>query len=474
MRARRLSLALAAVLTLAATAPASGAVQLEEIGDFDQPLFVAAPPGDASRVLVVEQGGDVRLVKDGSVVDRPFLAVENVRNNGEQGLLSIAFHPNYASNGRLYAFYNRSDLCSASGCDIEIAEFRRESDPDRISASTRRVVLRIAHRDHANHNGGGLQFGPDGLLYISTGDGGGGGDPEGNAQDRDSLLGKLLRIDPREAKIRKRKKKKRVPYTVPSSNPFVGRSGANEVWAYGLRNPFRFSFDHRTGDLWLGDVGQGRREEVDFLPSGEGAGANFGWNVCEGNLQFNTTDPCTQPPSNYEPPIFDYGTHVGGTCAVTGGYVSRDRQVTELLGKYVFSDYCNGALLSLTRSGSSVTFAAVGPQIGQFGPGGFGEDALCRLYVADLSGPVYRIESDDPSGSPGCDGGSTAQVESRSDERERDRDDGSRTEEPAPAPVPDEGEPGEEGSEGGDPGEGEGGGAEGEGSEPEADARPEG
>jgi hypothetical protein len=197
---------------------------------------------------------------------------------------------------------------------------------------------------------------------------------------------------------------------VPSGNPFVGSDGADEIWARGLRNPYRFSFDHRTGDLWLGDVGQSKREEVDFLAAGQGAGSNFGWNLCEGDLQYPTDNPCTAPPPAYVAPLFVY-SHGGGACSVTGGYVSRDARTQETLGKYVFSDFCTGNLIAADRSGGSVAFTALGRNVSQ--TSSFGEDADCRLYVASLSGPVYRIESDDPSGSSGCDGGSTSRRKRR-------------------------------------------------------------
>jgi glucose/arabinose dehydrogenase len=393
---------LAAVGASVCASTAGAAVQLDKIGDFSQPVFITSPPGNSNRLLVVEQGGSVRLVKDGTLVDRPFLTVKHVLDNGEQGLLSIAFHPDYADNGLLYVYYVRDDKCSGSNCDIEIAEYRRKSNADRINAKTYRRVLQIPHRDHANHNGGQLQFGPDGFLYAGTGDGGGSGNPEGTAQNVNSLLGKLLRINPRASS--------RKAYTVPNGNPFVGSDGADEVWAYGLRNPFRFSFDHRTGDLWIGDVGQGKREEIDFLASGQGAGSNFGWNVCEGDLQYPSDNPCSAPPPGYVAPLVAY-PHSGGACAVTGGYVSRDRTASETLGKYVLADFCAGNLVALTRTGGSVAVESLGLNVPQ--TSSFGEDADCRLYVASLGGPVYRIESDNPSGSPGCDGGATSRRKRR-------------------------------------------------------------
>jgi glucose/arabinose dehydrogenase len=389
MRLRLLG-ALVLTIGLAVPAPAHGAIRLQRIGSFNKPTFVTAPPGDEHRLLVVEQRGTIRLIKDGVLASKPFLKVAHVKSGGEQGLLSMAFDPGYASNGRLYVYYVRGDQCSGGNCDIEIDEFRRSAtNPDKASSTTRRQVIRIAHRKYANHNGGQLQFGPDGFLYAGTGDGGGGGDPDGNGQDVDVLLGKLLRIDPPSSGGK--------PYTVPSSNPFVDQPGADEVWAYGLRNPWRFSFDRATGDLVIADVGQGKREEIDFQGSGHGAGANYGWNVCEGDLAYPTDAPCTSPPANYAAPKLVYD-HSNGACSITGGYVSRDHSVPETFGKYLYGDLCTGQLRSVTLPGASDD-SSLGETVQS--PSSFGEDAQCRLYAVSHDGPVYRIESDDP-GSAGC------------------------------------------------------------------------
>jgi glucose/arabinose dehydrogenase len=389
---------LAAVIAALALLPAGSAdadVTLTRIGGFNEPTYVTAPPGDTTRLLVVEKGGRVRLIKNGVLQSKPFLKVPHVRNEGEKGLLSIAFDPNYASNGLVYAYYNRDDLCkNRNNCDIEIGEFRRQSNPDRIDSSTRRKVLRISHRLHSNHNGGQLQFGPDGLLYLATGDGGGGGDPQGNGQDLDTLLGKLLRIDPHKSGKR--------AYTVPGSNPFVGQAGRDEIFAYGLRNPYRFSFDHDTGDFVLGDVGQNQREEIDFQEEGEGEGANYGWNECEGDRSFpDTGNPC-DPPAAYAAPVLTY-SHDDGNCSVTGGYVSRDSSVPELLGRYVYADFCKADLRSVTLPDADDDESVDEGGETLSSPSSFGEDAQCRLYVTSLDGPVLRIESDSP-GAAGCSG----------------------------------------------------------------------
>jgi glucose/arabinose dehydrogenase len=241
------------------------------VGSFKVPVYVTAPPGDPSRVMVVERGGRIRVVKDGVVLPRPFLDIRrHVRSANEQGLLSMAFAPDYSHSGLFYVYFT-----DRAG-DQRVVEFRRRG-ADRAAAGSARLVLRMAD-DNRDHNGGQLAFGPDHLLYIGTGDGGGVGDPHGargNAQNLRSLLGKILRIDPRARRGR--------AYSVPAQNPFRGRRGARgEIYAYGLRNPWRFSFDRLTGDLAIGDVGQARWEEIDFARRGRARGANFGWRAFEG------------------------------------------------------------------------------------------------------------------------------------------------------------------------------------------------
>ena len=251
---------------------AASAATLEPVGTFNQPVYVTSQPDDPERLFVVEQPGDVELVTPTATTT--FLDIEDlVLAGGEQGLLSIAFAPDFASSNLFYAYYVNN------AGDLEIDEFRAAGDT--VDPATRRVVLTIPHPTHGNHNGGQLQFGPDGHLYAATGDGGGGGDPGENAQNLQSLLGKLLRIDPRQAGT--------APYSVPADNPFVGTAndppgGArDEIWSYGFRNPWRFSFDRYTGDLLIGDVGQGSWEEVDYRPAdiGRGRGDNFGWDCRE-------------------------------------------------------------------------------------------------------------------------------------------------------------------------------------------------
>src|SRR5712692_5522756 len=410
MRARSCTLLLALAATHFAVAPAradvtaAGSLRLAQIGSFASPTYVTGPPGDASRVVVVQQGGSIRIVRNGVVLAAPFLTMAGVHNTGEQGLLSLAFAPDYATSGRIYVYSNDATSCDASGanCDVRIDEYRSAgAGADTVDPATRRLVLRVSHKKYPNHDGGQLQFGPDGFLYAGLGDGGSGGDPDGNGQNRDVLLGKLVRIDPRP--------NGGAAYTSPPSNPFFGPAiGADEVWAYGLRNPWRFSFDRLTGDLVIGDVGQDQHEEVDFQPAGFGGGANYGWNLYEGFARYS--DPNGPQPSDYVPPVLTYD-HVGGNCAITGGYVVRDTALPELAGRYLYADECAGVVHSvLVGPGRASNDAAVGdPADGAAPPltvaqlDSFGEDAACRVYVVSLSGPVYRLASTaPPTGSGGC------------------------------------------------------------------------
>jgi glucose/arabinose dehydrogenase len=354
-----------------------GRLSLEPIGRFTSPLTLTSPPGDTARQFVVEQGGRIRVVRDGEVLDRPFLDVSReITSGGEQGLLGLAFAPDYATSRRFYVHYtNRSG-------DTRLVEYRADpDDPDRADPGSARVLLR-QDQPEANHNGGQLAFGPDGLLYMGLGDGGGGNDEHGergNAQDRGTILGKILRIDPRPSGGR--------PYRIPSSNPFAGRRGMRgEIYSWGLRNPWRFSFDRETGDLVIGDVGQNEREEVDFVRRNEGAGANFGWRPWEGT---NRIYPDERVPGHVEPVI--ELSHDDGYCSVTGGYVVRDPELPSLLGRYVYSDFCQSAIRSarLTPSGATGDRELELPEVSSVSA--FGEDAQGRVYVVSLDGPVYRF-----------------------------------------------------------------------------------
>ncbi len=360
-----------------ATAAAARGVKLTSVGTFDAPVYVTAPTGDRRRIFVVEQGGKIRVVRGGKLRPGSFLDITSrVTSGGEQGLLSMAFAPDYAKTRRFYVNYT-----DGSGLQ-RIVEYRRSaSNPERADAASARLVLRYDGIE-SNHNGGLLVFGPDGLLYAGTGDGGGAGDEHGsrgNGQDLGKLEGKLLRIDPRSSGGK--------PYSVPASNPFVSRNGARpEIYSYGLRNPWRFSFDRSTGDLTIGDVGQGEIEEIDFARKGQGSGANYGWRPYEGSRRFAAGESAP----GHVPPVIEL-THADGNCSVTGGYVVRDPKLPGLTGQYVYGDFCKGQLRAAKLSaGSASGDRSLGLKtISQLSS--FGEDALGRVYVISLDGPVYRL-----------------------------------------------------------------------------------
>jgi Glucose / Sorbosone dehydrogenase len=360
-RARRRALTLAAALALVTPGSATAAPTLVRIGDFSAPVHVASPPGDA-RVFVVEQGGLVKIVGGGTFLDVTTLT----DGGGERGLLSIAFAPDYPASGRVYVF-----LTARADGALRIIEYRRSAgDPSRADPASARPLLTIPHPGFANHNGGQLQFGPDGMLYVGTGDGGGGNDPDRNAQNLSSELGKLLRIDP-------------VTGGAAAGNPFGSR-----VWSYGLRNPWRFSFDRATGDLVIGDVGQGALEEVDWAPAsvGGGRGANFGWPCFEG-LSRNVA--CEAPGA--VGPAFER-SHGAGYCSIIGGYVVRDPGLPTLAGRYLYGDYCLPGLRSTVLAGDPDRPEPL--PVAQLTS--LGEDTCGRLYATSHAGPVYRIQDGPP------------------------------------------------------------------------------
>jgi glucose/arabinose dehydrogenase len=351
---------------------AARGVKLKKVGSFSSPIFVTAPPGDTHRLFVVERGGTIRVVRDGRKLGTPFLDISsNVRTDSERGLLSMAFAPDYASSGLFYVYFT-----DHSG-DIHIQEFKR-AGADRAAKGSARDLLTINHREFGNHDGGQLQFGPDKFLYAGIGDGGGAGDPHNHGQSLDTHLAKLLRFNPRKGR----------PYSV-KGNPFAGRSGARkEIWAYGLRNPWRFSFDRRTGDLVIADVGQDSEEEIDFARRGRGKGANYGWNVFEGRRRFRsgTATGAVRPRVTH--------SHGDGYCSITGGYVVRDRSLGSLYGRYVYGDLCKSGIRSvkLGRSGgASGDRGVAGISIEELVS--FGEDARGRVYAVSLGGSVYRLAS---------------------------------------------------------------------------------
>jgi len=364
----------AKALQLATTRVASG---------LSLPLYVTSPPGDFERLFIVEQvSAKIKILKNGVVLSTPFLNLDPRVGNGggEQGLLGMAFHLNYAQNGYFYVNYTNN-----SGNTV-IARYSVTSNPDSADYNSEYILLQIA-QPYSNHNGGNLQFGPDGYLWIGTGDGGSAYDPGNRAQNGMELLGKMLRLNVNSGS----------PYGIPPDNPFVSTPGMlPEIWALGLRNPWRYAFDRLTGDLYIADVGQYQWEEIDFQPAGQG-GQNYGWRVWEGNHLTGYTGLSTIVPT-VTPPIYEY-PHSSGACSVTGGYVYRGGAIPQLQGTYFFADYCNDQIWSFKYVSGSVTeyqnrTAELAPgsglSIGSISS--FGEDAAGEMYICDLSGgEVFKI-----------------------------------------------------------------------------------
>ena len=370
------------IATVAGTALAT-----ELVADgFKRPVHLAAPPDDVGRLFVVEQDGTIKLIKSGKTLTRPFLDIrDRVRSGGERGLLSIAFHPDFGSNRRFFVYYTE-----ATG-DLVIAEFASAAtDPDIADPASERRLLVIAHRKYDNHNGGQLAFGPDRYLYIGTGDGGARGDPDNNAQNRTALLGKLLRIDVDHPKVGN-------PYGIPSSNPFVkDGNAAPEVWAYGLRNPWRFSFDRGTGDLYIADVGQNAWEEVDVQPASSAGGENYGWRYMEGAHCYNPREGC--PTRGLTWPVFEYRQQ-GKGYAITGGFVYRGCRMPDLRGTYFFSDYVKGfSGTFVLTNGRAAQVRDITHELAPPPPhriehlSSFGEDAQGELYLIEHEeGAIFRL-----------------------------------------------------------------------------------
>lgn len=356
-----------------------GGVALKRIGSFQQPVHVSGAPGFPKLLFVVEQQGRVLVLNGGNRLRRPFLDLRSAVgfDGGEQGLLSIAFPPDYRASRRFYVYY------TDNGGNIRVDEFRRRS-PTRAARGSRRTVIRVPHPVNANHNGGQLQF-LGNLLYLGTGDGGSGGDPPNNAQNKNVLLGKLLRIDPRPSGGK--------PYSVPPSNPFVGRPGRDEIYSYGLRNPFRFSFDTVTAPqprIAIGDVGQAKFEELDYTTVGAASGANFGWDALEGFAPYTESSGGTPDPGGTVKPIFAYSHRRGGSCSIIGGFVVADPRLRSLYKRYLYADLCEGKLRSLVphlRGASDDRLLGLSVE----SPSSFGEDQRGRIYVCSLAGPIFRL-----------------------------------------------------------------------------------
>jgi glucose/arabinose dehydrogenase len=376
---RRIAL-LGLLAPVLAIAPAASAATLQPVGNFVNPIFVTSYPDDAGKLLVVERAGRVQLRQGGTT--STFLDARSLVGtvDGERGMWSIALAPDFSSTGKLYAFY----AGSATGGDQQLDEFTAVGDT--VSLSTRRPVLTIEHSESGNHNGGQLQFGPDGYLYVSTGDG---NRRAINSQELTNPLGKILRIDPRQSGGE--------PYSVPSDNPFVGSPGAvPEIWSYGLRNPWRFSFDRLAGSLLIGDVGRQRFEEVDYDPSpNPGRGDNYGWPCFEAFEVRNTTDGAcrTIDPADVVFPIHAYD-HTG-KCSITGGYVARDPSLGDVYGRYLYIDLCEGQVRSLVPQLPQATDDRA-EGIAVPNAVSFGEDACRRLYIASIAGAVSRFIGDAP------------------------------------------------------------------------------
>jgi glucose/arabinose dehydrogenase len=357
------------------------ALDLETIAEgLEHPLFLTASPGLSGDLYIVQQNGTIRLYSGGTLQPEPFLDLAGTIGSadGERGLLGMAIHPDYLLNGFFYVNYTNVDGNSV------IARYRRSLlDPSQADPNTATILLTV-EQPFANHNGGMLAFGPDRYLYIALGDGGSANDPNNNAQSLDSLLGKILRIDVDGD----------APYGIPADNPFVDTEGARpEIWAYGLRNPWRFSFDRQSGDLWIGDVGQNTFEEINFQDSNSGGGINYGWRNREGNLCRNGEEDCEVPGAT--DPLLAYFRV--GNQAVTGGYVYRGEAIPSLNGTYLFADFVDQSVFSLTQPGGEVallneTDNLQGATTDFGGIASFGEDSAGELYVLDYEkGDVYKI-----------------------------------------------------------------------------------
>jgi glucose/arabinose dehydrogenase len=358
--------------TAGAAAPPLPALALEPVvpAGLRQPVYVTHAGDGSGRLFVVEQSGRIRLVQpaasprggQGRLLEQPFLDIaDRIRHAGEQGLLGLAFHPDYKKNGRFFVNYVRQ----ADGSTV-IAEFRVSSNPN-VALADERVLLTVA-QPYPNHKGGMVEFGPDGFLYIALGDGGSGGDPGDRGQSRNELLGKLLRIDVDRG----------APYAVPADNPFASGGGRPEIFAWGLRNPWRFSFDRQTGELWAADVGQNAWEEIDLVTRG----GNYGWRVMEGNHCFLPREGCAR--DGLVPPVAEYG-HEKGRCSITGGYVYRGARLPGLRGTYLYGDYCSGEIFAWA-GGSQQVLLATGLPIASFG-----QDQEGELYVVGHGGTIHRI-----------------------------------------------------------------------------------
>jgi glucose/arabinose dehydrogenase len=353
--------------------PTSDSLRLVPVvtSGLSSPVYLSAPTGDTSRLFVVEQSGQIRIVQHGQLLPAAFLDIQTrLVSGGEQGLLSVAFHPNYATNG--YFYVNYTDLNG----DTRVERYTvSAADSNLADTATHKLIIFIP-QPYTNHNGGLVMFGPDGMFYIGMGDGGSGGDPQNRAQSPDSLLGKLLRIDVDGGD----------PYAIPAGNPFATSGGAKEIWALGLRNPWRFAFDRSAGLLYIGDVGKGAWEEVDVQRASQG-GLNYGWRIMEGAHCYNSAN-CSS--AGLVLPAVEYD-HSNGQCAIIGGFVYRGTRFPALAGQYFYADLCAGWVRSLSYAGGAVTGqTSWNLDVSPGSPLSFGEDARGELYLL-TGGGVYRI-----------------------------------------------------------------------------------
>ena len=364
------------------------AVALREVASgFSAPTAIVNAGDGSGRLFILEQDGLVWILRNGTRLATPFLDVGALTAaEGERGLLGLAFHPDFAANGRFFVYYTRRadgairiDAYTVSSANLDVA------DP-----ASQREVLTIPHPGFSNHNGGATAFGPDGYLYLGVGDGGSGGDPPNNAQNRGVLLGKILRIDVDAP----------AGYAIPPDNPFVGVQGARaEIWAYGLRNPWRFSFDRATADFFIGDVGQGAVEEIDHVPFGARAGLNFGWRRFEGDACFNPSSNCAF--EGHTPPIITYRHDAAGGISVTGGYVYRGWRSAALRGFYIYGDFGSSRIWAATQEGLNWATYELIPRDVLSGISTFGEDEAGEIYVASyFDGRIYAIDGPGPGVNP--------------------------------------------------------------------------
>ena len=367
------------LLFLAACEPGGGAYHPEPfLAGLDRPLFLVQAPGDASRHYILEQSGRVRLALDGELQAEAFLDLSaevfdpTARGGGERGLLGLAFHPGFEENRRFFVNFTDGEG------HTRVVEYAAPSG-DRADPTSARLILKV-EQPYTNHNGGCIEFGPDGFLHIGMGDGGDKGDPDNRAQDLSTLLGKLLRIDVDGGE----------PYRIPPGNPFVGIKDARpEIWAYGLRNPWRFSWDPGTGDLWIADVGQKAWEEIDMEPAGDAGGRNYGWRLREGAHCFDPPEDCDRP--GLVDPVFEY-SHATGGCSITGGYLYRGDALSGLRGKYLFADWCAGKVWAFNpETGRHETVLKEMGPVTSFGRGLDGE-----LFICVGDGGVFRLVARDP------------------------------------------------------------------------------